>query len=142
MTAVKQALSELRLAEPVSHEGLTVHPLIRASLPTSIEIRKRMEAPQGVVRMDATQIQQVLLNLCANAAHAMEKNGGVLEIQLRDQAILCKGFSSLLTELRAREIGISAYLTKPLSIHELGRTVRKVLDAGAATRTTDTPTPM
>ena len=32
MSAVKQALSELRLAEPVSHEGLTVHPLIRASL--------------------------------------------------------------------------------------------------------------
>jgi CheY-like chemotaxis protein len=56
--------------------------------------------------------------------------------------ILCTGFSSLLTELRAREIGISAHLTKPLSIHELGRTVRKVLDAGAATRTTDTPTPL
>ena len=55
--------------------------------------------------------------------------------------ILCTGFSSLLTELRAREIGIRAYLTKPLSVHELGRTVREVLDAGAAARATDTPTP-
>src|SRR5210317_807129 len=32
MNAVKQALSGLQLGEPLSHEGLTVHPLIRASL--------------------------------------------------------------------------------------------------------------
>ncbi len=32
MNALQQALSGLQLGEPLSHEGLTVHPLIRASL--------------------------------------------------------------------------------------------------------------
>ncbi|MFC1777447.1 ARPP-1 family domain-containing protein [Pseudomonadota bacterium] len=32
MNAIQQALSGLQLGEPLSHEGLTVHPLIRASL--------------------------------------------------------------------------------------------------------------
>ena len=32
MNAIEQALSGLQLGEPLSHEGLTVHPLIRASL--------------------------------------------------------------------------------------------------------------
>jgi len=32
MNAIKQTLSDLQIGEPISHEGLTVHPLIRASL--------------------------------------------------------------------------------------------------------------
>ena len=32
MNTVQQALSGLQIGEPLSHEGLTVHPLIRASL--------------------------------------------------------------------------------------------------------------
>jgi len=33
---------------------------------------------------DPTQIHQILMNLCANAAHAMENNGGRLTISLMD----------------------------------------------------------
>ena len=36
-----------------------------------------------MVLADATQIQQILMNLGTNAAHAIEENGGVLEISLR-----------------------------------------------------------
>jgi CheY-like chemotaxis protein len=36
---------------------------------------------------DPTQMQQVLMNLCTNAAHAMEPEGGVLRISLADAHI-------------------------------------------------------
>jgi signal transduction histidine kinase/ActR/RegA family two-component response regulator len=75
-------LQKRQRVAPLVEESLN---LIRASLPTSIAIRKRLESPEGIARIDATQIQQVLLNLCANAAHAMEEDGGVLEIRLCEQ---------------------------------------------------------
>ena len=52
---------------------------MRASLPANIEIRERFE-PVGMVVADPTQIHQVIMNLCTNAAHAMESGDGVLEI--------------------------------------------------------------
>ncbi len=47
--------------------------LLRASLPSSIEIRHDIE--KGVASADATQIHQVMINLCTNAAHAMDDKG-------------------------------------------------------------------
>ncbi|MDD3814170.1 MAG: PAS domain S-box protein [Desulfocapsaceae bacterium] len=43
--------------------------------------------------------------------------------------ILCSGFSELINKEQAQALGIRAYLTKPVSLQELGQTVRKVLDA-------------
>lgn len=43
--------------------------------------------------------------------------------------ILCTGFSELINEERAREMGISAYIMKPVVMETLAVTVRKVLDA-------------
>ena len=57
--------------------------LIRATLPTSITIRPRLES-QSYVRCDPTQIHQICINLCSNAGHAMEADGGVLAVQLQD----------------------------------------------------------
>ena len=34
------------------------------------------------IEADPTQIHQVLMNLCTNAAHAMEENGGRLTVTL------------------------------------------------------------
>jgi PAS domain S-box-containing protein len=56
--------------------------MLRASLPTTIEIRQTMGHDLGKILADATQIHQVLMNLCTNAAHAMRETGGVLEIEL------------------------------------------------------------
>ncbi len=58
--------------------------LLHATLPTTIEIRKNIEGRPGTVLADPTQIQQVLMNLCTNAAHAMRKNRGVLGVSLMD----------------------------------------------------------
>jgi len=65
---------------PIIHEALE---LLRASLPTTIEIRENVESGPDLILADPTQIHQVLMNLCANAAHAMREGGGRLEVSLK-----------------------------------------------------------
>lgn len=56
--------------------------MLRSTLPRSIEVRTQFGANCPFVLADAGQIQQVLLNLATNSAHAMEAKGGVLDISL------------------------------------------------------------
>jgi CheY-like chemotaxis protein/anti-sigma regulatory factor (Ser/Thr protein kinase) len=55
---------------------------MRASLPTTIEIRHQAGSDLGYVLADPGEIQQVVMNLCTNAHHAMKDKGGVLDVQL------------------------------------------------------------
>ena len=66
---------------PVIQEALE---LLRATLPTTIDIRQQLASASGMVLADATQIYQVLMNLGANAEYAMRATGGILEISLDD----------------------------------------------------------
>lgn len=62
--------------------------LLRASLPATIEIRRIVTAhPDTQLLGDPTQIHQVMLNLCTNAAHAMREKGGTLEIELAEEEL-------------------------------------------------------
>ena len=56
--------------------------LLRASLPTTIEISQHISPDAGIIVADPTQIHQLMMNLCTNAAHAMEEKGGTLAISL------------------------------------------------------------
>jgi len=56
--------------------------LLRASLPSAIEIRELIGVRTPDVLGDETQVHQIVMNLSTNAAHAMP-DGGVLEIGLR-----------------------------------------------------------
>jgi len=58
--------------------------LLRPSLPTTIEIRQNIQTESDTVLADPSQIHQVLVNLCTNAAHAMREKGGILEITLEE----------------------------------------------------------
>jgi len=49
---------------------------LRASLPTTIEIREHLDTDTGIMEADPTQMHQVLMNLCTNAAQAMGDMGG------------------------------------------------------------------
>jgi signal transduction histidine kinase/ActR/RegA family two-component response regulator len=69
-------LAPLDLSSPVA-EALK---LIRASTPATIEIVARLTS--GTVMADATQIHQIVVNLCSNAVHAMRSRPGRLEVSL------------------------------------------------------------
>jgi PAS domain S-box-containing protein len=58
--------------------------LLRPALPTTIEICSEiaLSPEEGVVFADPTEIHQVLMNLCTNAAHAMRSKGGTLLVGL------------------------------------------------------------
>ena len=56
--------------------------LVRASFPSNIEIKQELDENCGTVMADATQMHQIIMNLCTNAYHAMMRNGGVLSIRL------------------------------------------------------------
>jgi signal transduction histidine kinase len=61
--------------------------LLKATLPTTIEIRKDLLKESGIVNADPTQMHQVVMNLCTNAGHAMQKEGGVLTVELANVAL-------------------------------------------------------
>jgi PAS domain S-box-containing protein len=58
--------------------------LLRATIPTTIEIRLVIPPLLHSVLADPTQVHQVLINLCANAAHAMKDRGGALAIMIEN----------------------------------------------------------
>jgi PAS domain S-box-containing protein len=60
---------------------------LRASIPATIDIRQNISLMSDTVLADPAQVNQVLVNLATNAAHAMEEKGGVLEVSLRDVAL-------------------------------------------------------
>jgi PAS domain S-box-containing protein len=84
---VKQILTFSRQAEqqlqPVQINLIVKEALrfLRSSLPASIEIRQSIAGNDRVLA-NPIQIHQVLMNLCANAKHAMRQTGGVLEVSL------------------------------------------------------------
>ena len=85
---VRQILSFSRQTKPerklvelsvVIKDGLK---LMRSTLPATIEIGSRIAADLPQVLADPTQVHQVLMNLCTNAAHAMRGRVGRLEVNL------------------------------------------------------------
>jgi PAS domain S-box-containing protein len=59
-----------------------VLPILRASIPSTVEIREHIKDSSKLVLADRIQIHQILMNLCSNAAHSMNAMGGILEIDL------------------------------------------------------------
>lgn len=56
--------------------------LIRALIPSTVEIRQKIDEQSGVALVDPTRIHQVIMNLCTNGYHAMRETGGVLGVEL------------------------------------------------------------
>ncbi len=86
---VKQILAFSRQAETVRvplqfasilQEALK---LLRASLPATIRIEQDIDVESGLILADPTQIHQIIINICTNAFHSMEEEGGVLSITLK-----------------------------------------------------------
>jgi PAS domain S-box-containing protein len=101
---VKQILTFCRQAEleqqpmqvsPIVKEALK---LLRSSIPTTVEIESFIKHNLGATMADPTQIHQVVMNLCTNAAQAMEESGGKLTVTL-DKTTLGKQFCTMHPEI-------------------------------------------
>ncbi len=68
----------LDLIIPVS-EAIT---MIQATMLKSIELRKNFSVPYAPIWGNATQISQLIMNLCVNAMDAMEEEGGTLTVDI------------------------------------------------------------
>jgi len=86
---VQQILAFSRQQEP-ERKPVQLRPLIeeslqllRASLPSTINIVQDLQTEHTLLA-DPTQVQQLLLNLCANAEYAMRETGGTLTVTLED----------------------------------------------------------
>ncbi len=56
--------------------------LLRSTLPATVELETRIQPDTPTVRADVTQIQQIVLNLCTNAWHALPPRAGRIAVTL------------------------------------------------------------
>ncbi len=75
----KQEMGAVKLSTIVK-EALK---LLRPALPSTIDIELHLDS-EGCILADATQIHQVVMNLCTNAYHAMQEDGGLLTVRLSE----------------------------------------------------------
>lgn len=61
--------------------------LLRSTLPSTIELRKKIDSNVNPVLADPVQIHQIIMNLCTNASHAMEPYGGVLTVTIHSTSL-------------------------------------------------------
>jgi PAS domain S-box-containing protein len=61
--------------------------LLRASLPSTIEIHQDISKEVENIIGDPTQLQQIMMNLSTNAAHAMQDRGGTLSVKIQSEVI-------------------------------------------------------
>ncbi len=60
--------------------------LLRSTAPSTIEFQTNIQS-NSLVMADPTQIHQVIMNLLTNAVHSMNRKGGLLKVELLDEAI-------------------------------------------------------
>ncbi len=58
--------------------------LIRSTMPANIKLREDIVRTSNPVMADKYELQQIIMNLCSNANHAMKEKGGVLTVSLRE----------------------------------------------------------
>ncbi len=85
---VKQLLSFSKKSDP-KQKPVNISPIIkdclkflRSSIPANIKIHRTIPDKSGIISADPTQIHQVMLNICTNAAQAMSENGGIMDVSL------------------------------------------------------------
>jgi signal transduction histidine kinase/ActR/RegA family two-component response regulator len=74
LTFSRRSERQPRLLSPAPVVAEAVE-LLRASLPATVAIETAFDAGDATVMADPTELQQVVMNLCTNGAHAMENHG-------------------------------------------------------------------
>jgi signal transduction histidine kinase/ActR/RegA family two-component response regulator len=70
--------------QPILKEVLK---LARATIPWNIEITSNIKQDCGMISANPTQVHQIAMNLITNAFHAVEGNGGTINVELKETII-------------------------------------------------------
>lgn len=88
--AVKLIKRILAFSRQTEHELISVSPppiiketlkLLRSTMPSTVQINQEIDQECANIMAEPTMIYQILMNLCANAVHAVNENG-VVEVKL------------------------------------------------------------
>ena len=60
---------------------------LRSTIPSNIKFKTQLPDNEIPILADPIQINQVMMNLCINASHAMEETGGTLEINIQTASL-------------------------------------------------------
>lgn len=116
---VKQILTFSR-QQPQARKIISLGPTLRESakflsavLPSQVELVVSVDETAPTVLADATQIYQIVTNLCTNAWHALEENPGRIEVTVR---------AAKIEEAEAKKLGgIRPGRAAILSIRDTGK---------------------
>lgn len=74
--------------------------LVRSFLPATIRVNENIDPACSCILADPVQVHQVIMNLVTNAYHAMEGQGGTLDITLKEEKNSGQVFSELPAQTR------------------------------------------
>lgn len=62
--------------------------LLKASLPSTIEIKQKIDPDCWYILADPTQVYQLFMNICTNAYHAIDEKSGIIEVRLENVLVI------------------------------------------------------
>ncbi len=95
----RKQMASLNMA-PLVKEALK---MMRSTIPATVEIVQQIDCPHDNIVGDATQLHQVLMNLCVNAEHAMHESGGTLTVTMKNKTLQDSDIRRDQPELQAGE---------------------------------------
>lgn len=107
---------------------------LRASIPSSIAFDVKIDEQCNFVMGDKTQIHQLMINLCNNAAQSIEEKTGLLTIRLKNKTIIKKKFFA------GQQLGPGSYVHLVISDNGKGissNILEKIFDPFFTTKEVD-----
>lgn len=95
----KEDARVMRLGDSIKE----VFELVSSTMPANINMKLNNQSTSDLIYADPVQIQQVLMNLCANAFHAIDKEHGELTVEIQNELISADHLPVQLQNLSAGE---------------------------------------
>lgn len=82
--------------QPVIEDSLS---MVKTTIKSNIKVETDIDGACGAIFGDTTQLQQVMVNLCTNAVHALGRGDGVLSVSLKQIELLGKKHGDRMVDL-------------------------------------------
>ncbi|MGB9498415.1 MAG: ATP-binding protein [Dissulfuribacterales bacterium] len=98
--SISRQAEQLRKPIDINSIVLDVLTMLKATLPSSVEIKKDLKKDVGLIEADPVQINQVIMNLVTNAGQAMRDKGGALTVSVVDTEVIESNSKGSLSDLK------------------------------------------